>query len=241
MLCALRLRLGLPLPHSGTRCEGCNAVLDPFGYHRLACNFAGRAHARHFGLVQGWRQVFVEAGGSVPRRNVERLLRDTPIVVPATDTRRLDLVVPGTGIFRGVPLLCDATCVSPVTRRGFARPGCLTIDGGAVAAATAQCRRDYHEVLSSDAARLLCLGVEVFGRWGTDVLDTVPALARERARGLPRQVRLGTQHRLLRRWWGLLGLSAQRAVARAALRERDADLVDATLEPAPACGDLPLQ
>ena len=190
--------------------------------------------------MQAWRQVFVEAGGSVPRRNVERLLRDTPVVVPPDDQRRLDLVVPGTGLHRGVPLLCDATCVTPITGTGLARPGCLTVDGGAVGAATSRCRADYAEVVASPAAHLLCLGVEVVGRWGQDALATVPALARERARGLPARVRRGTQLRLQLRWWGLLGLATQRAVAHAALRERDADLAEAALERVPGLADLPV-
>jgi len=113
------------------------------------------------------------------------------------------------------------------------------VDGGAVAAATARCRLDYAEVQASASAHLLCLGVEVFGRWGADSLETVPALARERARGLPARVRRGTQLRLLRRWWGLLGVATQRAVALAALRERDYDLVDWALERPPALAELP--
>ena len=137
MQTALRLRLGVELPSVAGSCENCRGKLDGFGYHRLVCTRSGRAHARHRELVHAWRQVFVEAGGQVPRRNVERLLRDTLVRVPATDTRRLDLVVPGTGVERGLPLLCDVTCVSPISVAGFARPGCLTIDGGAVGAAAA--------------------------------------------------------------------------------------------------------
>ncbi len=78
----------------------------------------------------------MEAGGFVPRRNVERILRDTLVLVPPNNTRCLDLVVTGLGIHRGVPLFYDVTCVAPVTAIGLRRTGCLTIDRGAVAAAT---------------------------------------------------------------------------------------------------------
>ena len=76
LLTALRLRLGLEVPQDGARCEGCGATLDTLGYHRLTCNRCARLHARHGTLVSAWRQVLVEAGASVPRRNVERLVRD---------------------------------------------------------------------------------------------------------------------------------------------------------------------
>ena len=189
-MCSLRLRLGAPLPFDGGTCEQCRVALDAFGYHRLVCHLTVRIHVRHRILNQAWRQVFIEAGGVVPRRNVERFLRDTPVVVPADDTRRIDLVVPCSGVARGVPLLCDVTCVAPVTRAGRARDGCLTIDGGAVVAATSRCNRDYSEVGPSGVARLCCLGVEVLGRWSTDSLWVVPALARERTRHLPHRVRV---------------------------------------------------
>ena len=75
MLCALRRRLGWsvsPLP--GT-CEGCGRQLDAQGHHRTTCTRTGRNHARHRSLLTVWRQIFIEAGGQVPFRNVERMLR----------------------------------------------------------------------------------------------------------------------------------------------------------------------
>jgi len=190
--------------------------------------------------VQAWRQVFVEAGGAVPRRNVERLLRDTPVPVPADDARRLDLVVTGLGIFRGLPLLCDAFCVSPVTGAGMARPGSLLRDGGAVLAAARRCHEvDYPEVGRSGVARLCALGVEDSGRWAPDSLLTVRALVAARCEGLPRRVRAGTALRLSRRWWGVLGLATQRLVAQALVRGASADLLADLAEPPPGLADLP--
>ena len=101
----------------------------------------------------------VEAEDSMPRRNVERLLRDCNVPVATGPQRRLDLVVTGLGVARGLPLLCDVTCVSPVTGAGEARGGSLTIDGGAVQSAARRCHQvDYPEVARSQAARLYCLG-----------------------------------------------------------------------------------
>ena len=121
LLIALRLRLGLQVPQDGARCEACGANLDPLGYHRLTCTRTARLHVRHRGLMQAWRQVFVEAGGSVPRRQVERLLQDCNVRLATGHQRRLDLVVTNVGVARGLPLLCDVTCVAPVTGAGTAR------------------------------------------------------------------------------------------------------------------------
>ena len=241
MLCALRLRLGLPVTQSGNWCEGCRARLDDFGYHRLTCTRTAGLHARHFELVQVCWQVLVEAGGRIPRRNVERLLRDCNVRVSQRFQRRLDLVVPGTGVARGLPLLCDVTCVSPVTGRGAARSGAAGNDGAVVSAAQRHCHEvDYPEVRGSHSGRLFCLGVEVFGRWSEDSLFVVRNAARECCRGLPWRVRLSTHTRLLRRWWGLLGLSVQRVVAQSVLRDSGADLPVSLAERPPGVADLPV-
>ena len=176
----------------------------------------------------------------MPRRNVERLLRDCNVPVATGPQRRLDLVVTGLGVARGLPLLCDVTCVSPVTGAGEARGGSLTIDGGAVQSAARRCHHvDYPEVARSQAARLYCLGSEVFGRWGSEALQLVRGVARECAAGLPQRVRRGIQTRLLRRWWGLLGLANQRVVARAVLRGTGADLAEGLAERIPGIAELP--
>ena len=154
--------------------------------------------------------------------------------------RRVDLVVIRLGVDRGMLLLCDVTCVYPVTGLGEARGGSLTVDGGAVEAARRHCRDvDYPEVVASQTARLYSLGVEVFGRWGSDSLALVRAAARQCTRGLPQRVRLSVQTRLLRRWWGVLGLATQRAVAGGVTRGTGADLGRDLLERPPRPADLP--
>ena len=79
--------------------------------------------ARRNTLIAAWRQVFQEAGGQVPQRNVERLLRTTWVSVDSSDQRRLDLIVRGLNVDRGLPLYCDVTILSPISRSGGARDG----------------------------------------------------------------------------------------------------------------------
>ena len=49
----------------------------------------------------------------------------------------------------------------------------------------------YNEVVSSGLGSLQCLGAEGYGRWGPQCVRLVPALARERARGLHPRLRRG--------------------------------------------------
>ena len=96
---------------------------------------------------------------------------------------------------------------------------------------------DYHEVVDRGLGSLLCLGAEIYGRWGNQCIRRVPELARERSRGLHGRIRNGTILSLQHRWWGLLGIALQTAVAHAVLREV-ADLPEVHLEPAPPLTDL---
>ena len=52
------------------------------------------------------------------------------------------------------------------------------------------------------------------------------------------RTRRGVSLRLLRRWWGLLGLAVQREVAWAISRGAEADLAAAPLEPPPRLAEL---
>ena len=112
--CAVRRRLGVAASIDGP---------DAHGHRVLADNTGGSLNARHSGMLAAWRQVFAEAGGHVPDRNCERLLRNTHVPVQPDDCRRLDLVVPGLNVARGLPLSRDATVISPISRNGGRRGG----------------------------------------------------------------------------------------------------------------------
>ena len=84
---------------------------------------------------------------------------------------------------------------------------------------------------ASGVAHLCALGVEAFGRWSGEALDVVHRLVDERCAGLPRYVRAPSKQRLLRRWWGLLGMAVQRAVAQILVDDFGANLVPDLAEP----------
>ena len=207
-VCAVRRRLGIACVMDGP---------DVHGHGRLAEGTGGGWQGRHTELVAAWRQVFREAGGQVPDRNIERCLSTTNIPVRQGDMRRLDIVVTCTNAAGGLPLFCDATVVSPITGRGQPRGGTSNRGGGLLERAEHDNDNTYADVTSSGLGSLQCLGAEVYGKWGAQSVALVPCLAHERTRDLHRRVRHGAALGLQHRWWEILGLALQRAVARCAL------------------------
>jgi hypothetical protein len=226
---AMRRRLGIAVCFDGPDVHG----------HAVLARRGAAMNARHSTMTAGWRQVLTEAGGRLPHRNVERMLSNTHVPGPEGDHRRLDLIVPGLNVDRGLTLFCDATIVSPIAGSGDARPGTSNRDGSLLDHAEADNNEVYHEVLTSGAGSLQCLGSGVYRRWGNRSVKLVPALAREFARGLHPRVRRGTAMALQHRWWGLLGIALQKSVAHMVLNaDAGDDLFDCNLEPMPALSDL---
>ena len=93
-------------------------------------------------------------------------------------------------------------------------------------------------MVESGLGSLYCLGAEVYGRWGAQAIRLVPALAREKARGIHPRLRRGTALLLQRRWWGILGIGLQRGIAHILTNTAGADLLRTQLEPATLLADL---
>ena len=180
-----------------------------------------------------------EAGGSVPDRNIERMLRDTNVPTSPDDNRRLDLVVPGLNVQRGLPLFCDVTVVCPISANGLPRPATSNQGGRLLELAETQNNETYDSVVQSGLGSLMCLGCEVFGRWSAQCVKLIPELARERTRGSHPRLRRGMALSLQHRWWGLLGIANQKAMAHLILNaSAGVDLWQTQLEPCPPLGDL---
>ena len=209
------------------------------GHGTMTDNTRARLNARHTGMLAAWKRVLGEAGGAVPDRNEERMRSNTHVPVPPNDTRRLDLVVPGLNVHRGLPLFCDITVLSPLSRTGQPRGGTSNRGGTLLEQAERDNNNTYSEVVTSGLGELLCLGSEVYGRWSAQCVKLIPALARERSRGLKPRIRRGVALSLQHRWWCILGIALQRAVAHCVLNSgAGADLVTTLLEPSPGIADL---
>jgi len=131
--------------------------------------------------------------------------------VPVGDRRRLDMVVYGASA-RGEALCCDATVVSPLRRNGLPIPRAHEVDGAALTRARRRKERTYPEV-GHNGTRLVVLACEVGGRWSVESLDFVRRLARHRAAQAPPVLRQAVAQAFARRWWTLLGVAVQDALA----------------------------
>ena len=71
----------------------------------------------------------------------------------------------------------------------------------------------YPELVNSGQLRLLTLACEIGGRWSDTCRDTVRQLATVKAREAPRQLRSAAVRAWEQRWWALLSVAAQSALA----------------------------
>ena len=225
--CLLRWRLGLPILSDAEVCEGrrCRAILDELGHHRSACMRTGRVHARHAAALNPWKQVLEEAGYRI---RTERLLRDTHLRTTPQDMRRMDMVAaPGArsvGARRGVALFCDVTICSTHKKNGEARPGAANIDGATISQAVRKKQRRYSDVVNSPQAALVVLGCEAYGRWCEHAVSLVREMAKLKARQAPRRLQTVAEHAWSNRWWGIIGVGVQRAIAESLIRHGGVDL-----------------
>ena len=238
----LRRRLGMVINPDDCDCEAasCRQTLDAYGNHHNSCMCTGRVHGRHAAACTPWKQVFSESGYRV---STERLLRNTNLAVADRDQRRMDLIAaPGSrssGAYRGLPLFCDVTVVSPLTARGAPRPGAANHDGKCLEAAIRKKRNTYRDVVQSGNARFIVLGSEVFGRWCPEAATLVRDLANLKAREAPLMLRGAARLAWSRRWWGLITVGTQRAVAEALLARAGPDLVPSSpAQHTPTLADL---
>eukprot|EP00435_Cladocopium_sp_Y103_P003690 s4199_g1.t1 len=219
---ALRRRLRMPLPvtrhrcGAGSRVRGCGGLLDPYGDHALACPRSGALARRASILEQAWIRVAREAVGPEGRVVPQQALAATHASVPAGDLRRLDFVVHG-ATPHGEALCCDATLVSPLTRAGAPAHRAHAHNGAALDAAHQRKRQRYPELLQPGPQRLLVLAAELGGRWHADCHELLRLLVATRAPRAPAALRVAAAAGWRRRWWGLLGVAVQRAVATTAL------------------------
>ena len=134
----------------------------------------------------------------------------------------------------------DATCVSPVGGDGRPKPKAADRNGAAVADAERKNREDdCPDVEASPHARLLSLGVETHGRWSPLSQQLLTQLVTKKARGVAEVLRRTTERAYMARWWSLLAVALQKAVAEAVLRESGADLTTAEEQLfAPALADV---
>ena len=215
-LTVLRRRLRLPLPLGPARGR-CGHPLDELGDHAAACAASGLLKLRAGPQEKAWGQVLREAGARVQGSGVpggrNQYLRDMGLETEVTDDRAVELVARDLPLYHGLPLACDATLASPLHANGTARPGADEHAGTAIAASEDAKAVKYPELCNSQRVRLMVLASEVGGRWSDASLDFVRRLAAAKAAGAPPPLREATATALQARWWALLAVATQDALA----------------------------
>ena len=211
-LLAFRRRLFMPLPLGQTNCASCGHELDEFGHHVLACTRTGWLKRRSAIHEMTWVQIAGEALATVkyqPKMNSFGI----PGVAP-TDQRKLDLVIARLPIFGGKTVIGDCTLRSPLTGAGDTRPHASSEAGATFHGARVDKAAKYPELHRPQSRfAFLVLASEVGGHSSDECHALLKQLARARANLHQETVRQAAKAMYLRRWYSILSVGIQRAVA----------------------------
>ena len=202
-------RLRLPLPLSTRTCR-CRRPLDPLGDHRAACSRSGALRSRGCPLERAAARVCRKAGARV---TTNTLVRDLNVAVSRFNDRRIEVIANGLPLWNGAQLAVDTTIVSPLTAAGEARSRRDPARPVALLEARRRKEATYPELLASARCRLVVMGVEVGGRWGSEAASFLRLLARARARAAPEALRPALRSAYVYPWSGLLCAAASLAFA----------------------------
>ena len=184
---------------------------------------------RGFELESAAGRICREAGGRVTS-NV--LIRDLDLPAPATDGRRLEVVVDGLPLFGGCQLAVDTTLVCALHCDGSPHNGAADVDGVVVQVGRRRKERTYPELVGPRTrARLVVLAVEVGSRWSAETRSFLAQLAKARSREEPRLLRRRAEQAWRMRWGAILSCAAAKAVAISMLDLRCAQGADGDTPP----------
>ena len=203
-------RLRLPLDLDTRRCK-CGKALDSLGDHRAACSTGGVLQTRAVPLERAWARVGREAGARV--RTHAYLNNLNVLNVEPSDERRLEVVASGLPTYHGAQVAVDATLVSPLTRKGTARPRAHWQNGAALKDARKKKEKHYPELQHSRRCRLVTAGMEVGGRWDEGAYEFLLELAAAKAQQAPVVLRGSATRAWLKRWGALLSKAAMDSFA----------------------------
>ena len=110
-------------------------------------------------------------------------------------------------------MFCDASVRSPLHADGTPHSRAAAVDGIVLKTAEADKERKYSDIVRSSMGKLLTLAVEVGGRWNDTAIDIVSRLAAQKVREVPPLLRRSAQLAWTDRWWAILGIAVQDALA----------------------------
>lgn len=165
------------------------------------------------------------------------MMRTTHIRRSETDARRMDLVCPGLdGVFGGMPIFADVTCVSPLRGNGTPMHQAADQDGAAVAEAerknllliTLTSKRLLTQFFFVWAWRPSAVGVTTAPSWSASLLSLKPVMPTPCSQNHCSTLMLGGGGRSFR------SPSKQTSVAQCILRPAGSDLTEAATHNASA-------
>ena len=110
--------------------------------------------------------------------------------------------------------------MSPLHKNGTAWDGAAITDGVRLAAAVARKQRTYHELAGANPWRkLTVLAGEIGGRWNTTAVSVLRTLVRARIDRVHPVLKRAAAVGWHRRWWGLIGITLQDALAASLLEQ----------------------
>ena len=146
------------------------------------------------------------------RENV--FLRDTALDnIDPNDGRRIEVVVSGLPIARGIPIAVDATLVSPLHADGTPHPHTVTRPGASSRRAEASKANTYPELVNSSLLQLLTVASETGGRLNRTGCKLLEDVAAVRARAEPAVLQSAAARAWRNRWTTLLSVCVQDALA----------------------------
>jgi len=206
----LRRRLRLRLPFGQRFCR-CGAELDPYGDHLAACPKSGLLKRRAMPQERTWRRIFTEAGAVVQKN---QKLADMKLAgVSPMDDRQVEIMATGLPLYQGLPLVCDASLVSPVKANGIPRPRAAHEPGIAIANIEDVKATTYPELVSSTQCKFLVLAGEVGGRWSATTCRLLRDLAAAKSQNAAPRLRKSAAFAWENRWWSMISVATQNALA----------------------------
>ena len=119
----------------------------------------------------------------------------------------------GLPLYQGLPLVCDASLVSPVKANGIPRPRAAHEPGIAIANIEDVKATTYPELVSSTQCKFLVLAGEVGGRWSATTCRLLRDLAAAKSQNAAPRLRKSAAFAWETRWWSMISVATQNALA----------------------------
>ena len=114
---------------------------------------------------------------------------------------------------------------SPLTRNGQPHPRAATTSGFVLKKAVKDKEAKYSDVNASPLGELVVLGCEVGGRWHDTAEELVRLLAKGKVKDVHPLLRRSSELAWVDRWWCMLGVAVQDAIAASLLARTGKKLV----------------